>query len=218
VQVDDLSAHLLTLVQLERQAERLVARARDRAREQRPPRGRVHPHDPVDRDGTHAFDSPPAVERAGDAMPRRRLYGCDVAQDVCSWNITFSAELPNDSPHAPRAVLADKDARQLVRDLLSMTQPEFSAAFEDSPMKRATPRGLTRNAAVVLGSIASSADVPALVAVRSDDEPLARGHAARALGRVGSPATVEPLRARLRDEPNARVRSEIESALQAVAR
>ena len=55
-------------------------------------------------------------------------------------------------PFAPREVLAGKDARQLARELLAMSQEEFSAAFKGSPMKRAKLRGLKRNAAVVLGN------------------------------------------------------------------
>jgi epoxyqueuosine reductase len=146
------------------------------------------------------------------------LYGCDVCQDVCPYNIKFSRALAEDSPFVAREALGGKDARTLAREILGMTQPEFSAAFKGSPMKRAKLRGLKRNAAVVLGNVGSSADLPALVAALSDDEPLARGHAAWALGRVGSPAAVEPLRARLREEPDAWVRSAIESALQAVVR
>jgi len=34
-----------------------------------------------------------------------------------------------------------------------MTQEEFSAAFKDSPMKRAKLRGLKRNASVVLDNM-----------------------------------------------------------------
>jgi epoxyqueuosine reductase len=71
-----------------------------------------------------------------------------MSQDVCSWNDSFARELPNDSPHAPRAALGEKDARTLARELLGMSQPEFSAAFKGSPMKRAKRRRLARKAAV----------------------------------------------------------------------
>ncbi|MEP7002644.1 MAG: hypothetical protein ABI969_19290 [bacterium] len=53
---------------------------------------------------------------------------------------------------ASRAVLVSNDARSIARELLVMTQEEFSAAFRNSPMKRTTLRGLKRNAAVVLGN------------------------------------------------------------------
>jgi epoxyqueuosine reductase len=115
-----------------------------------------------------------------------RLYGCDVCQDVCPWNVRFSRELPNESPYAAREVLAGKDARALARELLGMTQPEFSAAFKGSPMKRAKLRGLRRNAAVVLGNVGTVEDVPVLQQALADPEALVREHAAWALDRVAA--------------------------------
>jgi epoxyqueuosine reductase len=112
------------------------------------------------------------------------LYGCDICQSCCPWNVRFSKALPNDSPYAPRAVLAGKDARQLARDLLAMSQEQFSVSFRESPMKRAKLRGLKRNAAVVLGNIGTEADVDVLTRALDDPEPLVREHAAWALERV----------------------------------
>ena len=79
------------------------------------------------------------------------IYGCDVCQEVCPWNVTFAREL-TEPAFAPRAAIAGKDARTLAQDLLAMSQEEFSVAFKGSPMKRARLRGLQRNAAVLLGN------------------------------------------------------------------
>ena len=104
----------------------------------------------------------------------------------------FSKELPEESPYAPRAAIAGRDARSLARALLAMTQEEFSRAFSKSPMKRAKLRGLKRNAAVVLGNpptgsgqAAHAEDVEAL-ARAFDEEPdhSIREHAAWALARL----------------------------------
>ncbi len=84
----------------------------------------------------------------------------------------------------PRPVLAGKDARTLARELLAMSQPEFSAALKGSPMQRAKLRGLKRNAAVVLGNVGADEDVPALVAALDDPEASVREHAAWALERI----------------------------------
>src|SRR5689334_10305933 len=78
------------------------------------------------------------------------LYGCDICQEVCPWNQRFARILPEGSPFAARDVIAGKDARTLARELLAMSQEEFSATFKGSPMKRAKLRGLKRNAAVLL--------------------------------------------------------------------
>jgi epoxyqueuosine reductase len=84
------------------------------------------------------------------------LYGCDICQTVCPWNVRFSKEIPEGSPFSPRGILAAKDARTLAAEMLQMTQEEFSRAFKGSPMKRAKLRGLKRNAAVVLRNLARS--------------------------------------------------------------
>ena len=84
----------------------------------------------------------------------------------------------------PRPFLAGKNARDLARDLLAISQEEFSAAFRHSPMKRAKRRGLARNAAVVLGNIGTVQDVALLETVLTHDEILVQEHAAWALRQI----------------------------------
>jgi epoxyqueuosine reductase len=119
-------------------------------------------------------------EQVGD-----RLYGCDICQDVCPWNVRFAKELPAGSPYAPREVLAGRDARELARVILAMDGERYRGAFQGSPIKRAKLRGLKRNAAVVLGNVGTPEDVGALTAALRDPEPLVRDHAAWAIERIG---------------------------------
>jgi epoxyqueuosine reductase len=141
------------------------------------------------------------------------IYGCDICQDVCPWNVKFARELSEGSPFAPREVLAGKDARQLARELLAMSQEEFSAAFKNSPMKRAKQRGLKRNAAVVLGNVGTGEDANVLARALDDEEPLVRKHVAWALDRFGSASATDVLRLRLMAESDASVIRALDSAL-----
>jgi epoxyqueuosine reductase len=77
------------------------------------------------------------------------LYGCDICQEVCPWNVSFAAEL-TEPAFQPRESLAGKSAAQLSRELLETSDEDFRAAFRRSPMKRAKLAGLRRNAAIVL--------------------------------------------------------------------
>jgi epoxyqueuosine reductase len=125
-----------------------------------------------------------AIPEALRAPMGELLYGCDVCQDVCPWNVRFSRALPDDSPYAAREVLRGKDARQLARELLAMSQEEFSRAFSRSPMKRAKLRGLKRNAVVVLGNTGDDRDTEALARALDDPEPTVREHAAWAFDQM----------------------------------
>jgi epoxyqueuosine reductase len=74
---------------------------------------------------------------------------------------------------------------------------------------------LRRNAAVALGNGLDRADVPALeTALREDVSPLVRGHAAWALGRIGSPRAYAALRAAKASERTAAVLGEVVAALE----
>ncbi|HYR08982.1 MAG TPA: HEAT repeat domain-containing protein [Longimicrobium sp.] len=75
-------------------------------------------------------------------------------------------------------------------------------------------RGLLRNAAVALGNWGAPEAVPALAVVLNREEPLVRGHAAWALGRIGTEAARQALRGREEVEEDAWVREEIGAALE----
>lgn len=85
------------------------------------------------------------------------LYGCDVCQDVCPWNVRFAAG-SREPAFAPRAALGAKDARSLAEEILLMDEDAFRGTFRKSPMKRAKLAGLKRNAKVVLGNIGPGSD------------------------------------------------------------
>jgi epoxyqueuosine reductase len=140
------------------------------------------------------------------------VYGCDICQDVCPWNVRFARELKVPE-FAPRPALAGKDARSLARELLAMDEEQFRVTFKGSPMKRAKLRGLKRNAAVVLGNVGIAGDLPVLERALGDPEPLVRAHAAWALNRLGIPAA-DALRARAAVESDDGVLAELRTAFE----
>jgi epoxyqueuosine reductase len=82
------------------------------------------------------------------------IYGCDICQEVCPYNVKFAREL-REPAFSTRAALRDKNATTLARQLLDIGEEEFREAFRKSPMKRAKRAGLARNAAIVLENSAS---------------------------------------------------------------
>ncbi|MGQ0539869.1 MAG: tRNA epoxyqueuosine(34) reductase QueG [Gemmatimonadaceae bacterium] len=119
------------------------------------------------------------------------LFGCDICQDVCPWNVKFSRDLRENSL-AARPPLGSTDARSIARTVLAMDEAAFRAAFRDSPLKRAKRRGLARNAAVVLGNVGTGADVALLAAALHDPDPLVREHASWALSRIADRGGARP--------------------------
>ncbi len=140
-----------------------------------------------------------------------RIFGCDICQEVCPWNRRFAR--PTTEPAYQAG--ADTDGPGLM-ELMGLSEEEFASRFSGSPVKRAKRRGLLRNVAVALGNWGSPEAVPALARALDDPEPLIRGHAAWALGRLGleeAEEANEALRAGLGVEEDPWVIEEFELAL-----
>jgi len=73
------------------------------------------------------------------------VFGCDVCQDVCPWNVSF-AQATTDSGLAPRP---DVQAPDLAA-LLAMSEDGFARRYGDTPFARPGLAGMRRNAAAVL--------------------------------------------------------------------
>jgi epoxyqueuosine reductase len=83
------------------------------------------------------------------------LYGCDICQDVCPWNIKFASEL-REQAFAPRGFIGQKGAAELARDILALDEEGYRREFRGSAMKRAKVEGLRRNAEIVLKNLDQS--------------------------------------------------------------
>ncbi len=155
------------------------------------------------------------------------IFGCDICQQVCPVNIVAERRLGlrNDGKISsaasqpiqfhPRRELRPRpetgSSPELI-PLLALTEEQFRERFRGSPIKRAKRRGLLRNVCVALGNTGDSQAVPALTGALHDVEPLVRGHAAWALGRIGGEEAKRALEEALVGEGDEEVRKEIRCA------
>ncbi|HET9439395.1 MAG TPA: tRNA epoxyqueuosine(34) reductase QueG [Longimicrobiales bacterium] len=138
-----------------------------------------------------------------------RVFGCDICQEVCPWNNPKFVQLAREPDFSARAHVAH---RQLI-DLMAMSESEWDEFSRGSAIRRAKRSGFLRNVAVALGNWGSLEAVPVLSDALRDLEPLVRGHAAWALGRIGGATALDALRDALTLECDAWVREELMLAL-----
>ena len=140
------------------------------------------------------------------------IFGCDLCQEVCPVNAAGDPPSPTPSSADPFGPLLD--GRPALEELLSLDEEAFRARFRHSALWRTRRSGLLRNACIALGNVADRSSVPALCRVLEDGDPLVRGHAAWALGRLGGPAAKRALEVALSREADAWAREECSLALE----
>ena len=165
------------------------------------------------------------------------IFGCDICQQVCPVNHRAErrlglreqgkqqAQQGREGRHERQLPLIQVQPRQEFQPrpgtgsnpelipLLSLTEEEFRERFRHSPIKRTKRRGLLRNVCVALGNSGDASAVPALINALHDAEPLIRGHAAWALGRLGGETARRALEESLNTEDDEDVRKEVLCAL-----
>ncbi len=140
-----------------------------------------------------------------------RIFGCDDCQEVCPWN-RFAVK-SSDPDFAERP---DQQTPELI-PLLDLDEPAFRARFQGTAILRAKRAGFVRNVAVALGNLRDRRSVAPLGrALTRDPDPLVRGHAAWALGRIGGDAPRAALEEAAANETTQEVLVEIHAALTSV--
>lgn len=153
------------------------------------------------------------------------IFGCDICQQVCPVNHAAERRLGLRAPQSTGARPLAFYPRQEFRPrpatgtspalipLLKLTEEEFRERFRGSPIKRTKRRGLLRNVCVALGNSGDLRAVPALIEALRHEEALVRGHAAWALGQLGSEPARQALLAALEGEADEEVQREVRCAL-----
>jgi epoxyqueuosine reductase len=161
-----------------------------------------------------------AIPQALRPLFSNRIFGCDICQEVCPWNQRLSNRKPR---LAGLEAHHDRVAIPLLEGFAPQTPywleaQAFNARFRRSPIRRAKRGGMLRNVCVALGNWAAPETVPSLALALVDPEPVARAHAAWALGRVLRRHGMEAARAALLDaqvkESHPEVRAELTCALE----
>lgn len=162
------------------------------------------------------------------------IFGCDICQEICPVNIVAEKRLGLRNTGMGSKVTNAKQSQPTIQvkpraefqprtgigsspeliPLLSLTEEQFRERFRLSPIRRTKRRGLLRNVCVALGNSGDRQAVPALINALHDHEPLVRGHAAWALGRLGGEQARTALHEALSEEENKEVQQEIQCALQ----
>jgi epoxyqueuosine reductase len=142
------------------------------------------------------------------------VFGCDVCQEVCPYNraVPPAASAASGVPHAASPLAGRSMAALALLELLSLDEAKFRALFRGTAILRAKRGGFVRNACIAAGNWGDPRALPGLIPLLADAEPLVRGHAAWALGRIGGAAAMNALRDALQREDHSWVREEIESA------
>ncbi|MDR3576250.1 MAG: tRNA epoxyqueuosine(34) reductase QueG [Anaerolineaceae bacterium] len=149
-----------------------------------------------------------SVERELRPFMGNWIFGCDICQAICPWNMRFTR-----SDSDPAFTARPDVANPALFTELNLTKEEFNRKFRRSPILRTKWRGYLRNVAVAIGNSKDADGVTALrEALVSNPEPLVRGHAAWALGQIGTAAAILALENAQKYETDLAVSLEIESA------
>ena len=137
------------------------------------------------------------------------VFGCDVCQEVCPWNVRFSRPT-RDPAFQPTPALANPRPQ----DFLDLHPTGWRARLRGTALLRARRTGLVRNASVVAGNRASQEMVQPLAAVLGGDpDPVVRAHAAWGLGRIGGSGARNALLEAQTSEQDPEALKEIATAL-----
>ena len=110
----------------------------------------------------------------------RHVFGCDICQDVCPWN--RKAPATNVAEFQPRQELVNPALGWLAE----MSAEEFRHTFRGSPLRRAKPSGLRRNAVIAMGNSGDRNFLPLLEKLAEDEDEVVSESAAWAIQKLSA--------------------------------
>src|SRR3989454_6865537 len=116
----------------------------------RPPRSTLFPYTTLFRSRCISYltiEHAAEFDEAEQRLVGEWLFGCDVCQDVCPWNVKF-ARPTRDVELGVRSDVAEPD----LTALLDGNPESFQRRFGDTPFQRPGFAGMRRNATAVLAN------------------------------------------------------------------
>ncbi len=137
------------------------------------------------------------------------IHGCDLCQEACPRNQRrLKAKLPVSE------FLVLTAARFDLRKVLLLTDEYYESVLKPVAYNYLRHKKyFQRNAAIALGNSGDRSHVPFLAQALGDPEPLVRGYAAWALGRLGGAGARAAIETALAAETDEKSRGEMQSAL-----
>jgi epoxyqueuosine reductase len=113
------------------------------------------------------------------------VFGCDVCQEVCPWNLRRRREIPGD-PHGLRDRLRPRPewVQPSLQWILDLDEAAWRAATQRTALRRSKYRGLLRNALVAAGNSGCVDLIPSLRRHAESRDSLIAEHARWALDQL----------------------------------
>jgi epoxyqueuosine reductase len=103
----------------------------------------------------------------------RQVFGCDICQDVCPWNLKTQNRKAQTSTARNEGLLPRPQMiNPALEWLAGMDSAEFKRWFKGSPIERTRRKRLQRNVAIAMGNSGEQKFVPQLKAWAAADDPV----------------------------------------------
>lgn len=162
--------------------------------------------------------------RIGEGIPRELrpklgswIYGCDVCQQACPHNHGAGPVVGtrDDADTDVRAgVGPGADPERVLEYLATVDEESFRKSWSRLFVYNPNRNDVRRNAIVALGNVGGTRAEPTLLGLLSDEDPVIRGHAAWALGRLGTASARRALERACQRETDSLARREIRLSLE----